>query len=216
MGASPENMLLPAVSLDSLFKTDLSTRDKFLSRVFGIFAEEIVRIWCSEPWSPYEDLGRPTILDENETRGDTLDFTLRSKEDGRTFIGEQKCELEFESYRYLTLANVSQLTHHTGRAFQRFLAIAKDPAAFRVTVKGREITPSGAVLVWGCVSADAQEPVIAATGLHAVISLEMVIEELLARDTDAYKRLMNDRERWASEMFGVLAGRGRPITEPLA
>ena len=32
-------------------------RDKFLSRVIGIFSEENVRIWCRSDISPYEDLG---------------------------------------------------------------------------------------------------------------------------------------------------------------
>jgi hypothetical protein len=44
-----------------LFRSSSSARDKFLSRLFGIFSEEIVRIWCRAPDAPYEDLGRPTI-----------------------------------------------------------------------------------------------------------------------------------------------------------
>lgn len=36
-------------------------RGKYLARVFGIFSEELVRIWAADPRAPYKNLGRPTL-----------------------------------------------------------------------------------------------------------------------------------------------------------
>ena len=36
-------------------------RAKFLSRVFGVFSEELVRIWANDSRAPYANLGRPTL-----------------------------------------------------------------------------------------------------------------------------------------------------------
>ena len=49
------------------------SRGKYLSRVFGIFSEEIVRIWAADPRAPFEDLGRPTL----RVDGDAQDLFLR-------------------------------------------------------------------------------------------------------------------------------------------
>ena len=69
---------------ENIFRRDDSKpnfRDKFLSRMFGIFSEEIVRTWCDNLKSLYEDLGRPTLKNNNNSggRGWTLDFTLMSR-----------------------------------------------------------------------------------------------------------------------------------------
>lgn len=87
-------------------------RGKFLSRVFGIFSEDIVRLWAKDDRSPYEDLGRPTVKQNCATKGYTLDFTLRHAETKKTYISELKCEIEYQNYRYLVLTDTSQLDHH--------------------------------------------------------------------------------------------------------
>ena len=82
--------------------------------MFGIFNEEIVRKWCAEEFSPYEDVGRPTIKRKgDDTRGSTLDFTFKNK-DGKLYIVEMKCELQYEGYKYLELKEPKkkQLDHH--------------------------------------------------------------------------------------------------------
>jgi len=62
------------------------------------------------------------------------------------YVGELKCELEFENYHYLTLTAPSQLSHHTGDAFGRSLAMGKAPSQYTLTVKGSVISVSGAGL----------------------------------------------------------------------
>ena len=119
-------MTTPTVSFERLFHASDKGRDNFLSRVFGIFSEEIVRAWCRAEDCPYCDLGRPSLY-ENGRRVATLDFTLQSKRTGEIFVAEQKCELAFENYKYLQLKSAQDLAHHTSKAFQRFLELAKKP-----------------------------------------------------------------------------------------
>jgi hypothetical protein len=59
-------------SMEALFRRPEAGRGAYLSRLFAFFSEEVV-----------------------------LDFTLERRSDGRTFVAELKCEIEFEGYRYL-------------------------------------------------------------------------------------------------------------------
>ena len=106
-------------SFEDFFHSDRPARDKFLSRLFGLFSEDVVRHWCRCPEAPYEDLGRPYLRLPTERYGHTLDFTLRDRETGATFVAELKCELEYDSYRYLRLMDASHLGHHQGAALQK-------------------------------------------------------------------------------------------------
>lgn len=65
-----------APSFERLFRSGNARADKFMSRLFGIFSEDIVRCWAKDPQCPYEDLGRPTLKRPDEKRGYTLDFTF--------------------------------------------------------------------------------------------------------------------------------------------
>jgi hypothetical protein len=110
--------------------------DKFMSRLFSLFSEEVVRAWCACPEAPYEDLGRPYLVARGERYGHTLDFTLRSRATGETYVAELKCELEYEGYRYLRLSDVEQLKHHGGAAFKKLPAVARDPGSLQMRVGG--------------------------------------------------------------------------------
>jgi hypothetical protein len=67
-------------------------RANFLSRLFGLFSEEVVRIWCAQPAARYEDLGRPTLTEQGKSRGYTLDFLLRERDSGSLFVAELKAK----------------------------------------------------------------------------------------------------------------------------
>lgn len=95
-------------AFERFFHSSQPTRDKYLSRLFGLFSEQVVRMWCAQPDAPYEDLGRPTIREPDDSRGSTLDFTLRDRSSGQTYVAELKCELEFANYRYLQLSHADQ------------------------------------------------------------------------------------------------------------
>jgi hypothetical protein len=96
--------------LESVFRTGDSRRDNFLSRVFGIFSEEVVRHWCANPRSTYVDLGRPTLYG-TDGKWHTLDFTLQDQATSEIYVAEMKCELAYDNYRYLRLTDTHQLDH---------------------------------------------------------------------------------------------------------
>ncbi len=191
-------------SLESIFRSDTPARDKFLSRVFGIFNEEIVRCWCNDAHSPYENLGRPTITNANTGRRHTLDFTFRSRDSGRVYVGEMKCELEYEGYQYLTLDSPTQLRHHMGGAFKLFLATATSPATYRVNVQGKPQPVDGAILVWGRCTPQGQASVLEEYGLHTVLSVENIVRDLLQWQSQEFKELLATKESWCQYLFNGL------------
>ena len=181
-------------------------RGKFLSRLFGIFSEQIVREWAADPRAPYENLGRPTLACGRPAP--TLDFLFKSRTTGQIFVVEQKCEIEYQNYRYLTLTHPHQLTHHSKNAFQAFLAAAagKGPDARQWKVDGKPIAVDGSIVVWGCVSDEGRRAVIRETGLHDVLGLDDIIRDCAAWQTEGYRRLINERHQWSADLFGFLCG----------
>ncbi|MEI2612216.1 MAG: hypothetical protein V9G20_26565 [Candidatus Promineifilaceae bacterium] len=194
---------MPA-TFQNLFHSSNSPRDKFLSRLFGIFSEEVVRCWGKDNQSPYRNLGRPTIKLTGKTRGSTLDFAFESKSDGKVYVGEMKCELEYENYRYLTLESPTQLDHHGNQAFRLFLDIAKNISPYSVTVGGKPQPISGSILVWGRYTEQGRASVITKYGFHDVFSLETIIADLIAWGNKDFTELLDKRQTWTNELLSGL------------
>jgi hypothetical protein len=202
------HLTLPFMNFNKIFRHEGSrARDKFVSRLFGIFSEEIVRIWASdETLAPYKDLGRPTVKTrlevKNRKRGCTLDFALEEKKSGNKFICEQKCELEFENYKYLELKRPEQLRHHEkSLAFRRFLDMAKNPRKYQVFVKGRQIEKvCGIVLIWGKVSERVKE-VKERYHIQDVLSLENIINDLVIWESKSYLEMIREKQKWCNDLF---------------
>jgi hypothetical protein len=191
--------------LEDIFRTSLPARDKFLSRLFGLFSEEVVRHWAAQPAARYEDLGRPSLFSEGTYRH-TLDFTLRDRGSGRVFISELKCELEFENYRYLRLQDVAQLrTEKRPAAFQAFVEMARRPTAYAVKAGGRWLPVDGAVLVWGATTAEGRKAVIAATGLADVLSIEDMVRDLRDWGATTWTGRIDELRTWTAALFDWLA-----------
>lgn len=192
----------------SIFKQPeaLAARGKYLSRVFGIFSEEIVRIWASDPRAPYEDLGRPTLRAEGEKSGSTLDFTFRSRETGKVYVAELKCEIEYQDYRYLVLAESRQLGHHSKPAFAALLAAATKQPQLRAYVAKKEIQIDGAILVWGAATPEGITLVCAEKGFSAVLTLAEIINDLQSWKSEAYRALLESRRAWSNQMYDALLG----------
>lgn len=196
------------MELKNIFDRTNSERDKFLSRFLGIFSEEIVRIWCNSPKSPYKNLGRPTIkpihTNSNE-KGKTLDFTLRHKTDNTILVTEMKCEIEYMNYKYLTLSNIEQVKRHEKKlAFEWFLGLAKSPCDFCVTVGGNEVDVDGAALIWGALDPDSIGYICTKTGLKAILSLEQMMTDLLESESEEYKRFLAQLNGWTTHLFNGL------------
>jgi len=120
-------------AIEDIFRSTTPARDKFLSRLFGLFSGDVVRNWSQHPSAPYEDIGRPTLRVRDEPGWHTLDFTLRRRTTGELYVSELKCELEFDGYRYLRLTSPEQLAHHGSAAFKRFLRLAENPSSITST-----------------------------------------------------------------------------------
>lgn len=182
-----------------------SVRDKFLSRVFGIFNEQIIRTWCDNSKSPFQDLGRPSVYDL-DGKGYTLDFLFKDRS-GKCFLGEMKCELEYQKYKYITLTGSEQLQHHEKRrAFQLFLETAKNPADYAIKCKGKKVSVDGSALVWGATSKSGTEEVKNMYGVSYIISTEEVISDLIKWEDKNYLNLINSHKKWSLELFSELAG----------
>lgn len=182
-----------------------SKRDKFLSRIFGIFNEEIIRIWCANNNSPFIDLGRPTIYDDNGKRY-TLDFLLKDS-DGKIFLTEMKCEIEYQKYKYFTLSKKDQLKHHRVKpAFELFLKIATKPDSFEIKCNLKKIKVSGSALIWGRVSRKDEQAIIDEYSLSHIISTESVISDLVKWQDQNYFDLIRKYELWCQQLFSGLKG----------
>ena len=161
-------------------------RAKFLARVFGIFSENIVRLWSASAGAPYEDLGRPTVRfddDDEATRPPTLDFTLRDKASKKTYVAEMKCEIEYKNFRYFVLTSPDQLKPKmTKPAFKSFLRAACEPSAARVTVPRRSVrlpvAVDGAILVWGAATPMGCADVREKFKLADVLTVESMVDDL--------------------------------------
>lgn len=194
----------------SLFRQEgaPAARGKFLSRVFGIFSESIVQAWSEDERAPYKNLGRPTLVTGSKSTGPTLDFLFECRRTGKRFVVEQKCEIEYQSFRYFVLTSPDQLTHHAKPAFEAFLAAAKGiaPGSRDWSAGKQRFTVDGAILIWGSVTQQGRKAVIEETGLHDAIGLDRIIAECAHWRHDAYCRLVSERRQWCDELFDFLDG----------
>lgn len=184
----------------------VAARAKFLSRVFGIFSEEIVRLWASDERAPYKNLpGRPTIRRSSSDRGSTLDFLLQDRATGLKYVSEMKCEIEYQHFRYFVLKDAEQLSHHTKEAFQEFLASAKAPPEQLVSSGGSNVKTDGAILIWGSVTTTGRESVKNRYGLHDVLSVAEICRDLANWQHEGYLQLLTERKMWSDHLFDGLA-----------
>jgi hypothetical protein len=189
-----------------IFQGDDSARAKFLSRVFGIFSEDVVKLWTSDSRAPYKNLGRPT-LSKRGTDGPKhiLDFTLRDRhKKEKTFVAEMKCEIEYQNFKYFILQSNRQLDHHKKQAFEAFLQAARSPNDWKVSTKEGEIPIKGAILIWGCATPDGKRQVKQHRSIHEVLTIAEICRDLRSWNCEKFKRLLTDRQRWCDEMFSGL------------
>jgi hypothetical protein len=184
-----------------------SARAKFLSRIFGIFSEEIVSLWARDERAPYENLGRPTIKSLGDSRGHTLDFTLRERSSGNIYVAEMKCEIEYQNFKYFVLERVEQLEHHKKPAFEAFLKAARSSPDQSINVGGRCINTHGAILIWGSVTSEGREAVMASRGFHDVLSIAAICHDLSSWNDAGYRTLIAQRQEWCNELFTGLIGK---------
>jgi hypothetical protein len=184
-------------------------RGKYLARVFGIFSEELVRIWAADPRAPYEDLGRPTLRMAGAPSGSTLDFTLRSRTTGKVYVAEMKCEIEYQNYKYFVLTEPRQLDHHNKPAFAAFQAAAVRSPEVRIYVDKKEISVDGGILIWGAATPEGRTQAMAQKGFSAVLTVQEIIDDLRTWKSAPFQSLLTLRRAWSNEMYDALLGDAR-------
>lgn len=192
------------IDIATLFKDGPPEKGSFLSRIFGIFNEEIIRIWARDDRSAYNiHERRPTLYEWN--RNYTLDFLF--EKEGKFFVSEMKCEIQYQNYKYWLLEDPAQLTHHCAkRAFELFLELSRDTKSVSVKA-GNQIEVSGTVLVWGAATAKGIEAVRNHFGISDVLTVESCISDLLEWENQEYLHLLTEREQWVSSLFNGLRTR---------
>lgn len=192
-------------SFEAIFQSDNRARDKFLSRYFGLLSEDLVRQWCRRTEAVYEDLGRPTLYAPGEQRGSTLDFTLRHRATGKTFVAELKCELEYENYRYLRLSEPGQLGHHTSTAFKKLLTVASHPHALESRVAAKPLHVDGAILIWGATTPQGREAVMHDHGFADVLSVEEMLVDLHRWGDSHWQQRVAEVRVWTEHLLTHLS-----------
>ena len=189
--------------LAEIFRDGPQEKGTFLSRVFGIFSEEIVRIWARDDKSPYSLLDRrPTLYRKN--RRYTLDFLL--KNNGKIFVSEMKCEIQFRNYKYWRLIDTQQVQRHRKKeAFKLFLSLSRNPNSVIVKA-GSRLDVAGTVLVWGAATPNGIEAVKRKFGISDVLTVESCIEDLVKWNNEEYSKFLQMREQWLSSLFSNLRG----------
>lgn len=186
------------IDLASLFQDGPTEKGSFLSRVFGIFNEEIIRIWARNERSPYNIHARRPTLYEG-IRGYTLDFLF--ERNGELFVAEMKCEIQYQDYKYWCLTNPKQLEHHfSKKAFELFLRLSHDSQSVPVKA-GKPIEVKGTVLVWGSATPAGITAVREKFGVSDVLTVESCIHDLIEWDSLEYLTLLREREQWLSSLL---------------
>lgn len=131
-------------------------------------------------------------------------------------MGELKCELEYQSYRYLTLTDPSQLEHHCKPAFKLLLQADADPAQVGVgTAKGPS-TVHGAILVWGDATARGKETTIAKYGFADILTVSSMNQDLNRWESAEWKAFISHRRGWTMELFDGLESFTTPAQDTAA
>ncbi|GHT25519.1 hypothetical protein AGMMS4957_20460 [Bacteroidia bacterium] len=198
------------MNFKELIDCEISERDKYISRVFGVFSEKIAEIYFKSGYSEYESLGRPTLYKINDKKGYTLDFTLKNRKTSEFYICEMKCELQYENCKYLELSKSNQIKHHEDnkKAFQYFLDIPQNASNYRVEIKStkEEIKPAGIILLWGKISNDknAIDAVKTNYKITEILSLEDMINTMVEKNYDKYFDFVKERIEWSKYLFDNL------------
>jgi hypothetical protein len=190
------------VDLAALLKDGSPEKGSFLSRVFGIFSEEIIRIWARDQKSPYNlHERRPTLYDD-ENRSYTLDFLF--EKNGDFFVSEMKCEVQYQNYKYWRLTNLKQLEHHLSKtAFKLFLKLSENSHSVPVHA-GEPLEVKGTVLVWGAATLEGIAAVRDRYGISDVLTVESCVRDLIEWNNLEYQAFLREREQWLLSLFNGL------------
>lgn len=181
-------------------------RVNFLSRFFGIFSEEIVKNWCSNPNNKnYTNIGRPTIHTQGGEKY-TLDFYLQNKKTGKNYIVEQK---SFYGYKKGKLSVINQNTDFISafdnwsnskqqrtKAWEAFLSFDAKRGD-EVKVAKTEYKTQGKILIWSsCKDNETKKWFCKKLGIDDILTLEEMIIDLVNWKDIGYKKSLLEKKKW--------------------
>ena len=82
--------------------------------------------------------------------------------------------------------------------------MAKNHSSWLVFTNKVQTLVNGAILIWGDATSEGRTNVIAETGCFDVITLSDIIRDLKKWDNEEYQIVIQQRERWMSELFSFL------------
>lgn len=127
------------------FEEYLKGRDEknFISRVFGIFAEDLIELWIrhNDKYKFYGDKRlRPSLYNKKGLYlKTTLDFVLEEVSTKKNFIVEMKSEMAYKNFQNVSLNEKNLQSKMKNDSFKRFVELAKDPLKYIVKVEDKKI-----------------------------------------------------------------------------
>ena len=144
-----------------------------------------------------------SLREPGQSHGHTLDFTLRHRQSGRLYAAEMKCWITWANYRYLRLTEAAQLIGLAEPAFVKFLALARDRAAYQVFVGGKPVHVDGVILVWGAATEPGRSAAVA-LGVADVLTVEDMVSDLHVWQPPGWQDFIARRRSWATDLFDYL------------
>ena len=187
-------------------------RASYLSRVFGIFYEDLIKYcWAEEGYSLR---GRPSVydMDDNYLKK-TYDYMV--EKNGKKFIVEAKCYVAYQNFTEMELTTRlldKYATPSDNSAFQFFLKLGSEKELFNKykfyysdvkTGEKNPFSPDGKILIWARVTKDEDEKkrIKEKYNFSDLLSVEEMINK--NKKNDAYKYIQ-DLKNWTDDLFKKL------------
>lgn len=195
-----------------IFNDTLNTKQaNFLSRIIGIFSEDVVRFWLENKKCKYNFLGRPQVWTENDSKKYSLDYLLQDKKTKKCYIAEQKCFFGFKDGKLKKISEAETFSivfdkwsnekrNHTV-AWARFIEFNNDS---HVSIKNKKCDVSGKILVWASCDKKAKKDFQKKHNIFDVVSFEQVIRDLNKWEDRKYLGFLKDRKKWINQLFNSL------------
>jgi len=179
-----------------------SEEQNFFSRLFGLFYEKIVPIWCNIN-KEYEYIeGRPSLYNlKNQYLHRTYDFVFKKNE--KLFLVEQKNWIAYENFKFLEINknNLKKIKHHLDKD-EELNKFCSDPKNYIVKVNQEKKEIQGVIFIWPRVSINDLEYCKKELKVYDILSFEEMIKEI--KHEKAFIGLIEKYQNWCNDFFDRL------------
>ncbi len=184
------------MSFDDLFPTGDAERRQFLAGLFNLFSTDIIRCWATDRQARYSMTGTPILRSVRGNRGYTLDYALQTGK--RLYATVMKCDPVVDG----PLHHADQIeAYTTTKAFAAFLDAARNPNQYVAVIDGEASPIAGSILIWGSATVRAQRAVKKAYGLHAILTMESIVGDLVQWNNREFQILLDRRVAWSHDFY---------------